>query len=379
MKKALERLFPNLASKVLVAVVVALFVTAATIVFLAHQTGYKMLEKQIWAKAHVAADFGKAILEHVMLEGDVDQLQSALEMAITAHQVDDVLILKSDGTVPLSVNNKYRFQKFPLEQFREIPGADDNRYMSVWENGSRYEYIVSPIIKKPECYRCHKESEPVQGYLAVKIRMDDLRVISSEHRTRNIVMTLLVFCGLGGVIFLALVILVTKPIGQLHSHMRRIEEEIGKLERGEASHYPLLKVPERNDEIADLGRTFNNLLSRLNDATAKLRDMHERQLEQADRLVTVGEMAASLAHEIKNPLAGILGALQVIDGETPENDPRREVISQMLGQLDRMNRTVDDLLSYARPSSPVIKEVEINGLIEGIIPFLQRQVKGKEI
>lgn len=364
MNKMLQKLFSTLARKITFAVVLVLGVAGSAFVFFAHTTGTDMLRKQAQAKAHGIAEFGKAILEHIMLEGKNSHLQAALESAISSHQAEEILILKDDGTVLLGMSKNHRQARVDLKQFREVPEWPGERFLSTTEHGSRYEYIISPIVKRPECYRCHPGQETIRGYFAARLSMDDVRKVALEHRTTNILMTILTFAGLGVVIYFALVLLVIQPVEKLRTQIQQVEKEIEWVEQGEEVRLPKLDIPMRQDEVSTLMNAFNKLIERLNEAHRRLHELHLLQLEQADRLATAGEIAASIAHEIKNPLTGVLGALQVLEGEVAEEDPRKKVMREMNHQLVRINQAVNDLLSYARPQPPVFEQVNLNEIIE---------------
>jgi PAS domain S-box-containing protein len=96
----------------------------------------------------------------------------------------------------------------------------------------------------------------------------------------------------------------------------------------------------------------------------ELREL-ERQLSHSEKLATLGEMAAGLAHEIKNPLAGISGAIQVLGDSLPAGDDRREVVEKVLEQVRRIDATVRDLLAYARPRAARFEPTDLEQLIEG--------------
>lgn len=109
--------------------------------------------------------------------------------------------------------------------------------------------------------------------------------------------------------------------------------------------------------------------------TRRRREALERQQEQLlrwDRLATVGELAAGLAHELRNPLAGISGALHVLGGQFQPDDERQALLADLQAQIARMNRTLTDLLQHARPEKPQRVAVEINGLLEQSLKFLPR-------
>ncbi len=109
-------------------------------------------------------------------------------------------------------------------------------------------------------------------------------------------------------------------------------------------------------------------------ARGRQRVLHEQheQLLRSDRLATVGELAAGLAHELRNPLAGISGALHVLGGQLAEGDERRAVLADLHAQIARMNKTLNDLLQHARPVKPQRIAVEINALLEQSLRFLPR-------
>jgi PAS domain S-box-containing protein len=90
----------------------------------------------------------------------------------------------------------------------------------------------------------------------------------------------------------------------------------------------------------------------------------EHQIVQSEKLATVGQMAAGLAHEIKNPLAGIAGAIQVLGDTLPEDDERKPVVRQVLDQVKRIDGTLRDLLTYARPKTANLESTDLHEIIE---------------
>ena len=109
---------------------------------------------------------------------------------------------------------------------------------------------------------------------------------------------------------------------------------------------------------------------------------HSREAEVANRLhraehmASLGQLAAGLAHEIKNPLAGIRGVIELLRDES-EDESQRNLFEQIVTELDRVNRTIHSLLSFARPSLPKRIPTDVRGLIEDSLhlvrPNLQKQ------
>lgn len=105
----------------------------------------------------------------------------------------------------------------------------------------------------------------------------------------------------------------------------------------------------------------------------------ERRLNEARHLASIGELAASVAHEIKNPLAGISGALQVIRGALDESHPHREVMDEALKQIDRLDSAVKDLLVYARPKPPKRSPIDLVSLMDRVLMILREEPAFSEI
>lgn len=105
-------------------------------------------------------------------------------------------------------------------------------------------------------------------------------------------------------------------------------------------------------------------------AEAILHERDHQELLRQESLARLGEMSAVVAHEVKNPLAGIGGALSVISVGLPEESPHRAVITDILERLDSLNDFVNDVLKYARPGAPKLSRVPILLLLEDCISLL---------
>ncbi len=105
----------------------------------------------------------------------------------------------------------------------------------------------------------------------------------------------------------------------------------------------------------------------------------ERKLLRSDKMALVGQMASGLAHEIKNPIAGISAAIQIISQKLDKRDPDREIFDEIQRQISRMKRTLSDLLSYAKPRKPRLIDCDINGLIRRSAALMEPQAKSQNI
>jgi two-component system sensor histidine kinase AtoS len=97
------------------------------------------------------------------------------------------------------------------------------------------------------------------------------------------------------------------------------------------------------------------------------RKQAEEALQRAERLVVVGEMAAGLAHEIKNPLAGIKVSIEVLTSELRLEPEDAKVFERIVGEINRIETLLKNLLSYAMPPTPQFAQIDVNRIIESAI------------
>jgi signal transduction histidine kinase len=374
-----QNILSSLGRKMLAAVAAALIVAGGSFAYFAYRTGTEMLAEYGQDKAYTLAQYGRGVVEFMMLQGEKGHLQAAMRTIDSTGHIAALFLLRPDGRITVSTVSDSTHATMSMDGYRENPDFPGGMFMARTENGVPYQYVMMPVKRKPQCYSCHAGSESVLGYMAVKITMDRIQQASMSHRTMNILMTVVTFGGIGAVISGALFFLVIRPVTRLRQQMRTLQNQLDRVERGQALQFTPLELSREDDEISGLITTFNALVHRLNGAHAVLHDLHQKQLEHADRLATTGEMAASMAHEIRNPLAGVLGALQVIDADLPDANPKKPIVQEMMVQMERMNLAVNDLLTYARPAPPKFDTADLNGIIERTLSILNSQIVKKNI
>lgn len=99
----------------------------------------------------------------------------------------------------------------------------------------------------------------------------------------------------------------------------------------------------------------------------------EKQLYHADKLSSIGQLAASVAHEIKNPLASIKTLGQLLQEETPGGDGRREYIDVIVSEVNRLNGVVEKLLTYARPEESQMRRIRFAELVTHVLALVDHE------
>jgi hypothetical protein len=107
--------------------------------------------------------------------------------------------------------------------------------------------------------------------------------------------------------------------------------------------------------------------------------VHDAEMVHAEHLATLGELAAGVAHEIRNPLAGIAGAIEIITKDFPQDHPDREVLEDLRQEVRRIEKTLNELLVYARPKPPQLGRADLKETIARTLQLARQQTGSRKI
>lgn len=159
--------------------------------------------------------------------------------------------------------------------------------------------------------------------------------------------------------------------------MVELQEKIALVSEGNLN--VAVSFARRNDEIGDLGRNFNHMMQQLRESREEIETLHRTQMSRAEHLATLGELATGLAHEIRNPLAGIAGVIEIIGRDLPSTSPARAVLKDVRLEVAQINRILTDLLETARPHPPRMSRSNLNTTVEHAVMLARQQVLSKPI
>ncbi|HSP05650.1 MAG TPA: ATP-binding protein, partial [Acidobacteriota bacterium] len=196
------------------------------------------------------------------------------------------------------------------------------------------------VHNTPSCQRCHAPAQQYIGVIEASISVTDVASRLGGQRKRAVFVAFATLLGVFGLISLFHYIFVVRPV-------KSIKKTLDKIKEGDFS----VRVPvKRGDELGLIARNINEMVESLSNARRVLEEQHRERMIRAEQLATVGEIAAGLAHEVKNPLAGISSALEVLVAETDNDWPNRDVLLQIIEEAHRIAGTINRLLDYARPN-----------------------------
>jgi len=300
--------------------------------------------------------------------GNTEDTQIILEMVGQNRNLLGVRIFHPHGIVLKSSH--------PEEVGKPVTDSDyqlfiNNRHEGIFKVEGQGEVLKmqKPIYNDEPCYTCHGHKVRIIGVLNVNYSLVETRQRIVDATKLFVFSTIAIILFLSGSISIVMLKFVRKPLNQIVGNMALVEG-------GDLS--VRMKV-DRKDEVGQLISSFDSMVDKLDSAKKELEQYHFEQMERADRLASVGEMAAGIAHEIKNPLTGIAAAITIIKDDFEPEDPRTEIINEVLEQITRLDKTVNDLLFFGKPSQPEPTFANINSILEKTLMFASQHRSGRDI
>ena len=210
-----------------------------------------------------------------------------------------------------------------------------------------------------EVYRRARESS-VRGAYA---RLEE--ILAGEGRTLLLIIGLALGLGLAGSWIISRGL--SRPIRDLTQAMAVVGE--GRLD------HPV--TPRSRDEIGELAQAFARMTDRLRVNVVQL-ERTQTQLVQSEKLASIGEMAAAVAHGLRNPLASLRAAAQLVRRH-PESPAAREHLDAIIAEVDRLDRRISHLLSFSRPAPFRPMPESVPRLVEGLLPAFAQPLREHRI
>lgn len=243
--------------------------------------------------------------------------------------------------------------------------------------GAREKQAAFPLPDDPALYPVRlnwqiKAVLPIVFVLLNGLLLFTLATVSWQNPERHLI---LVVAGAGAIAICAALLLVLTYV--IQRPMIELQEKIAQV--GDGNFNVSVAFSRRNDEIGDLGRNFNRMVTQLKDSREEIERLHRTQMSRAEHLATLGELATGLAHEIRNPLAGIAGVVEIIGRDLPATSPARAVVKDVRQEIVQINNIISDLLQTARPHPPEIRLSDLNVTVEHSVMLARQQAMSKPI
>ena len=360
--------FTSLTTRIIVIFITLLVLGIGSFVYLSLRWEHSHLINAARESSQLLLNTIERSIFNSMRTGNTEDVQIILQMVGRTHKLVAARIFHPRGIVLKSAN--------PLEVGRPVNASDYNLYLSSKREGiyqvpgsGQVLGMIRPIYNQEQCYPCHGRQTHVLGVLGINYSLTETSQKIIKTTQIFVVAAVLILLLLSVAISVLMIRLVRRPLNTL-------AENMGRVERGDLS---VRMSAERMDEVGLLIVNFDAMVQKLQQAKTELEQIHFEQMERADRLASMGEMAAGLAHEIKNPLTGIAAAITIINDDFERSDPRREIVNEVLEQIKRLDKTVNDLLYFGRPAPPEPTYADVNDILRKTLMFASQHRGGKNI
>jgi two-component system, NtrC family, sensor kinase len=307
-----------------------------------------------------------------MMLNQRDRIQQTINSIGTQPQIRDVRIINKFGEIiyssdSLNINELVdkkaescyacHAEDKPLEH---ISITDRTRIFRVHPDSNRVLGIITPIYTEKSCWQseCHEhdEEQKVLGVLDVSISLAEVDAEISKREWDIVIFALIAIAGLGLLIAFFVHKWVSNPVKDLLNATQQISQ--GNL------NYAIKEMGE--DEIGKLASSFNNMTKKLSEARL--------QLFQSDKMASLGRLAAGVAHEINNPLTGVLTYSSFLLKRTKDNPEFQEDLKVIVRETIRSREIVKSLLDFARQSVPKKSDADINEIISKAVSVIENQL-----
>jgi two-component system NtrC family sensor kinase len=340
---------------------------------------------------------------HAML---ADNREAAYEiMRLIAHKqgIDGIRMFNREGQLMFSSQPAERLRAGKDSEYcapchRTLPVREQlavpSRVRISAHDGRRTLNMVTPIYNEPSCSNAachaHPAATKVLGVLDVGLRLDPVEQEEADIRMQVLLATgaQILLSGIFIVIFtrrfvetpIQELIAGTKAVSAMDLdrpiQIRHKSQELDDL----AGSFDLMRERLRA-ALGELNEFTQRLESKVSERTEQLRVAHQKLLH-SDRLASLGQLSASVAHEINNPLSGVLNLSMLMqrimkDGGVPAGREAefRKYLSQIVSETSRVGRIVSDLLAFSRRSKPQRTSADLNKIVRSTVSLVGHRLK----
>ena len=327
---------------------------------------------QLTRNADLLSETVKRSTEDYMLENRRERIRRQIEVIGRAEGIERVRVFNKQGRIvfssdpaevgqSLDKNAESCFACHAQGRLIEKPPVQDRARVFTNGFGHRVLGIVNPIQNQTSCTSaaCHSHSadETVLGVLDVTVSLAavDQQIAASRDRIVGLAIGAVVLAGL--LLWWLSRRLVSRPVEALAAGTRRVAA--GDLTT-------TIPVASRN-ELGELAVAFNTMTARLAE--------DQRQLTQADKLASVGRLAAGVAHEINNPLTGVLTYASFLVERTRDDPQLHADLEVIVRETKRCREIVRSLLDFARQTPPRRQSTDLNAVARQAVAVVMNQLQ----
>jgi len=314
--------------------------------------------------AELIASLAERAIASAMLEGKSQDVQAILSKIGEHPGLVRIELVGADGVILRSARPQDAGKPLPAEVARiaTAPRAPH------WDDRTKTVDIFRTIANARPCQDCHSSERP-EVYIHAAFSLAGVAAPLEQSLTEAILPPVLAVAAASGLIGLYFSFAVGGRIERLAEAMKHVEAGDLQARVGD---------PAR-DELGRLARSFDGMVARLVAAKQQLEGRHNDEIRRAEHLAAVGQLAAGVAHEINNPLAGMQNCVRTLSRSAGADKRQAQYLEMLQEGLSRIARTVRQLLDFARESPASMSRVNVGTLLERCLTLLAHDVAQKKI
>jgi len=396
------RLTHSLSAKLITLLLASMVIIFALLGYLNVELHRKHLEAATLLSAGRVSDVIKRSTAYYMLRNDRQGLYHTVQTMADEPGVAKVRVFDQNGRVSYSTDRREVNQiigktaeacadckSLPLSQL----DASDRFRIYRDASGNRILRVITPIENQPSCENAachaHPASQEILGVLDTNLSLAQADTQLAESRIRTAAYTIAAMLIVAVLTWLFILRVVDEPIKALANGTERLskgelglqinvesQDEVGDLAR--SFNEMSLQLRAANEEIVAWARTLED---RVEEKTRELKNAHEHVLH-VEKMASVGKMAAIVAHEINNPLAGILTYAKLLhkwmERGAMEGEKRQEAMQALdliAGESRRCGDIVKNLLTFSRAAPMNLQTTDLNSIVDRSIRLVQHQLE----
>ncbi|NOZ03556.1 MAG: HAMP domain-containing protein [FCB group bacterium] len=310
-------------------------------------------------------------IEHNMRHHFPDHFQLFLEEFELSKEVNFIRVLDDSGDVVFSSDTVQVGTRIKIPEAvndTSLHSASKDAFIYTTIDSPPALKVISGIHNSPRCYKCHGSDKVHLGYFEFQI----------SNQIEKKIERMLILYDFASFIFFMLFFAAIILIGHnyfFQAPFNKIREGIKSIQEGNLDTRIHLNT---RGELNQLAQSINAMAEKLKQTRMDLDRAHREQIDRAGQLASIGELAASVAHEIKNPISGIHNALEIILDQNKDLK-EKPIFKEIHSQIDRVIKTIHDLMNFARPRTPKFSALEIEKVLQQAVSLYRDQLSKKQI
>lgn len=357
--------------KLILAVGSAIVIIIAIFSYIIISSQQKALISQIALSAHQLSETVKSSTKYDMLLNQRESVHRIIDTIGQQDGIEKVRIFNKEGKIIYSSDKREvgsmvdkqteacyacHTADQPLEKL-SIP--ERTRIFKV-KDGVKSLGIINPIYNEQSCWQgnchAHEADQKVLGVLDITMSLEEVERQMGANQIKMVTFALSSIISISFILWFFVQKLVGKPVSQFVKATNIVAE-------GDLDYK--IRV-DKHDELGHLAKSFNEM-------TRKLAEV-QRQLYQSDKLASLGQLAAGVAHEINNPLTGVLTYSSFLLKRAEQNGETKEDLEVIVRETKRCREIVKGLLDFARQAPAKKTIIDINEVINRALNIVDNQL-----